>query len=235
MDGMSAWHRQEDEPTILWTENPVHSIRFKVRGPPDTMNANIIPPNDLFLYAQSFHKAAKSLAASLQPDADPLTEFDLSPVVFMYRHALKLHLKAIVLGEGGNFLATKPDTLSIHKTHSVSWLAQFVCQIVTALKWQKEFRCEGIDTLSEFKAVVEQLSAVDPGSCVFRLPVSTELQDAVPGGGKSSIREFARRMDALLELLDSIADALAATWDTREEAARIEVVWNGGGVEPPIQ
>jgi len=31
------------------------------------------------------------------------------PVVFTYRHALELLLKAIVLGEGGNFLATKPD------------------------------------------------------------------------------------------------------------------------------
>jgi len=47
----------------------------------------------------------------------------------MYRHALVLHLKALVLGEGGNFLATRPDALSAHKTHSVSWLAQFVCQI----------------------------------------------------------------------------------------------------------
>jgi hypothetical protein len=42
-------------------------------------------------------------------------------------------------------------------------------------------------------------------------------------------------MDALLELLDSTADALAATWDTREEEARIEAAWNGGGSEPPIQ
>ena len=54
-------------------------------------------------------------------------------------------------------------------------------------------------------------------------------------GCKLTIREFARRMDALLELLDSTADALAATWDTREEAARIEATWNGGGFEPPIQ
>src|ERR1035438_8202544 len=118
-----------------------------------------IPAGDLFLYARSFHKAAKTLAGALEPNSGPFTDSDLSPVVFMYRHALELHVKALVLGEGGNFLATKPDRLSIHKTHSVSWLAQFVCQIITALKWEKEFKCEGIDNLADFKAVVEGLSA----------------------------------------------------------------------------
>lgn len=42
-------------------------------------------------------------------------------------------------------------------------------------------------------------------------------------------------MDALLELLDSTADALAAEWDMRSEAAAIEADWNGGGFEPPVQ
>jgi len=62
-------------------------------------------------------------AAAPQLDSGQLTEFDASPIVFMYRHAVELHLKALVLGDGGNFLATKPDTLSIYKTHSVPWLA----------------------------------------------------------------------------------------------------------------
>ena len=96
---------------------------------------------DLFLYARSFHKAAKALAASFQSDANVLAEFDVVPVVFMYRQALELQMKAIVLGEGGNFLATKPDHISVAKTHSVSRLAQFVSQIVTALRWEEEFKC----------------------------------------------------------------------------------------------
>jgi hypothetical protein len=50
-----------------------------------------------------------------------------------------------------------------------------------------------------------------------------------------TIREFARRMDALLELLDSTADALAAEWDLRSDGAGIDADWNGGGFEPTIQ
>jgi hypothetical protein len=87
------------------------------------LNRHNIPVMDLFLYARSFHTAAKKLAGALEHDSGPLTDFNACPVVFMYRHAVELHLKALVLGEGGNFLGTKPDTLSIQKTHSVSCLA----------------------------------------------------------------------------------------------------------------
>ena len=100
---------------------------------------------------------------------------------------------------------------------------------------ENEFKCEGIETLAEFKAVIEELNAVDPGSYVFRLLVSTERQDAIPGQVKLTIRDFARRMDALLELLDSTADALAAEWDLRSEGSEIETDLNGGGFEPTIQ
>src|ERR1035437_6928084 len=191
-------------------------------------------PTDLFLYARSFHKAAKALAA-FQLDASPLADFDVSPVVFMYRHAIELHLKAVVLGDGGKFLASKPDALSVHKTHSVSWLAQFVCQIITALKWENEFKCDGIENLTDFKAVIAELNAVDPGSYVFRLPVRTEGQDSAPGHIKLTMRDFARRRAPLLELLDSTADALAAEWDLRS-ASDVEEEWPGGDdFEPTIQ
>ena len=173
-----------------------------------------IPVDDLFLYARSFHKAAQALAGSLR-GGDPVSDVAFSPVVFMYRHALELHLKALVLGDGGEFLVAKPDPLSIYKTRSVSWLAQFVFQIVTVLKWEPEFRCQGVESLDDFKAVVEEVNVVDPGQSVFRLPVEAEAKDTF------DVRVFATRMDALLVLLDATADALAATWDTRNESADV--------------
>ena len=184
---------------------------------------------DLFFYAQSFHKAAKTLSASFQPDDNPFANFDVSAVVFMYRHALELHLKAIVLGEGGNFLATKPDPISVGKTHSISWLAQFVAQIVMALKWEQEFKCEGIETLADFKAAVESVASADPGLYVFRSPVTQNAD------GSFTVPEFSRKMDALLDLLESTADALAAEWDLRSDGAGVETGWNGGGFGPTIQ
>jgi hypothetical protein len=193
------------------------------------LTGKLVSADDLIFYARFFHKAAKALAGSLQLGGNSVSDVDLSPVVFMYRHALELHLKAIVLGRGGSFLATKPDRISIGKTHSVVWLAQFVAQIVTALKWESEFRCVGIDSLEDFKAVVEEVNAVDPGQFVFRLPGETE------GRGSFSVRAFAAKMDALLELLDSTADALAAEWDLRSGTVVLEDEGQGGGFEPTIQ
>ena len=154
-----------------------------------------IPVDDLFLCARSFHNAAKKLAAALDLDSGPITEADISPLVFMYRGTLELYLKAIVLGAGGNFLVNKLDPLSVYRTRSVSWLAQFMCQIVTAVQWEEEFRCDGIVNLADFRALVNSMSAEDPGSHTFRLP----FDHALPSG----VREFVRKMNALLDLLDS--------------------------------
>jgi len=198
-----------------------------------TLNQRNVHDQDLWLHARSFHTAAKKLAEALESDSGPFIEFAACPVVFMYRHALELHLKAIVLGEGGNFLVTKPDRLSIQKTHSVSWLAQFVVQIVTVLQWEKEFKCEGIENLDGFKAAVQEVNSVDPGSYSVHLPVTTEAQDSAQGQAKSTIRNFAHRMDALLELLNATADALAAEWDMRSEVYEAE--WQGGDIKPTIQ
>jgi hypothetical protein len=132
-----------------------------------------VPEEEFFLYARAFRAAAKTMALAVELAPGP-PKFAACPVVFMYRHALELHLKALILGDGGNFLVTKPDRLSVYKTHSVSWLSQFVCQIVTTLNWQREFRCEGIETLADFKTFVEDVNSVDPGPYSFRYPVGTE-------------------------------------------------------------
>jgi len=195
-----------------------------------------VPEEEFFLYARAFRAAAKTMALAVELVPGPITKFAACPVVFMYRHALELHLKALILGDGSNFLATKPDRMSVSKTHSVSWLAQFVCQIVTTLNWQKEFRCEGIETLAEFKAFVEDVNSVDPGPCSFRYPASAEAQDSVENDSTFNVREFARRMDALLQLLDSTADALAATWDMQSEAVALDAaLYAGKDIEPTIQ
>ena len=93
--------------------------------------------------------------------------------------------------------------------------------------WQQEFKCQGIENLDDFKAIIESVNEVDPGQYVFRFPGETEAR------GFFQRRKFAQRMDALLELLDSTADALAAEWDLR--SGTVEADQNGGGFEPTIQ
>jgi hypothetical protein len=187
-----------------------------------------IPAKDLYFYAQSFHKSAKKLAAAFQVGDSLFPEADASAVVFVYRHAVELFLKAIVLGEGGKFLVSKPDPISVGKTHSLSWLAQIVRKIITAVKWEAEFTCEGVHNFAEFKVIMEDINSADPGSYVFRLPATIETQ------GPSGVQEFARQTDALLDLLDSTADALAAEWELRMDSTETDEDGDGG-FGPTIQ
>ena len=143
--------------------------------------------------------------------------------------AIELHLKVIVLGEGRNFLAAGPDALSVYKTRSLSWLAQFVTQIVTTLRWEDEFRTEGINDLAAFKAVVDEANRIDAYFQAFRCPANPERPDAV----KPAALAFALRLDALVELLAQLADSLAAEWDLRSHPNALDNQWPGG--KPTIQ
>ena len=164
-----------------------------------------VPEQDYLLYARSYHTAAKTLAGALEVDPGPSTECDACPVVVMYRQAVELQLKALVLGDGGNFLVSKPDWISIYKSHSLSRLAQFVSQIITTLKWRDAFKCEGIETLADFKAVIEKINSINPGPHASRFPLHI------------SVGAFVKQMDALLDLLDATSDALAAKWAKRSD------------------
>jgi hypothetical protein len=187
-----------------------------------TQNWRNVPEHDFFLVAKSFHTAARKLVETLNPVPGPLADFDICPVLSMYRRALEMQLKVIILGDGGNFLAARPDELSVHKSRSVSWLSQFVCQIITILKWEKEFRCEGIENLTDFKDVVEEVNAIDPGFHAFRHPADF------------NVREFAAKMEALLDMLESTADGLAATWDMQMKDAAPDTALDGSDFKETI-
>src|SRR5258708_30987104 len=119
---------------------------------------------EICLYARSLHDAAKALIGKLNLEPNPKTDWDACPVVLLYRDALELHLKALV-GEGRNFLKSRTDPITLYKTHSLRWLAQIVCQIIRAVKWESDFKCEGVSSLAEFSAVINELEALDPVSC----------------------------------------------------------------------
>jgi len=178
-----------------------------------TLKWRNVPEQDFYLYARSFHAAAKRLAGIL--DSTSLTALDVCPVLSAYRKAVEVSLKVLVLGEGGTFLPTEPDPISVHKTTSVSWLAQFVCQIITTLNCEGEFRCDGVENLADFKAVIEHVNAIDPDFHAFRCPSAAVEPDDETGDVITAVRQFVRRLDALLDLLDGTADALAAEWDLR--------------------
>jgi hypothetical protein len=182
---------------------------------------------EIMMYARSLHKAAKNLIATLDLQPNPKTAWDACPIILLYRQAVELHLKALV-GEGSNFLPTPTDPITLYKTCSLRWLAQIVCQIVKVVKWENEFRCEGVSNLADFSALVNQLEAVEP------VTVAVQSRNRRPDGWvpdqllPPNVVQFSKKLDGLIDLLASTADALAATWDLRTEGSSAELDFKGG-------
>jgi hypothetical protein len=182
---------------------------------------------EIGFYARSLHNAAQKLIATLDLKPKPKTAWDACPVVLLYRQAVELQLKSLV-GEGSNFLPSPTDPLSLAKTHSLRWLAQIVCQIIKAVKWENEFKREGISSLADFSALVDELEELDPVAVAMR-PGNRRAVGSVPDHLQPpNIVRFAKRLDALLDLLAATADGLAAEWDLQQDGISTEADLDAG-------
>jgi hypothetical protein len=169
---------------------------------------------EIYFYAQSLQNAAKTLVGEL--DQNARTDWDVCPVVLLYRQALEIHLKSLV-GEGSHFLKNRTDPISLSGTHSLRWLAQIVCQIIRAVRWENDFTYEGVSSLAEFSALVNEVESFDPVARAIRSSTA-EARNLVSQYYRAfDVAQFANKLDGLLDLLNATADALAATWDEREE------------------
>lgn len=190
---------------------------------------------EIMMYARSLHRTAMKLIAALDLEPSPKTAWDASPVILLYRQAVELQLKFLV-EEGGGFLKERTDPITLGKTHSLRWLTQIVGQIIKAVKWESEFKCEGVASLADFSALVAELDALDPVAVAVR-PGNRRSDGSVPHQLQPpNVVRFANRLDALLDLLAATADGLAATWDLQQAgistAADLD---DGGDFKPTIQ
>jgi hypothetical protein len=188
---------------------------------------------EIGLYARSLHRAAKTLIATLNLEPNPKTAWDATPIILLYRQAVELHLKSLV-GEGSNFLPSTIDSITLYKTHSLRWLAQIVGQIIKAVGWENEFKCEGVSSLADFSALVNELESLDPVAVAVH-PANRRSDGWVPSQLQPlNVVQFAKKLDALLDLLDATADALAATSDQRVEVSDEEAFRAKDDVKPAI-
>ncbi|HWE51720.1 MAG TPA: hypothetical protein VG273_18140 [Bryobacteraceae bacterium] len=173
---------------------------------------------EIAAYARSLQSAAQTLAGKMKSSQVAPTGWDSCPIVLLYRQALEIHLKLLV-GEGSVFLKTRTDPISLSTTHSLRWLAQIVCQIVRRIGWEKDFKCDSMASLADFTALVNEVESFDPVSRAI-------LHSRAKGPNSLSeyyrtfdVVEFAKKLDALLVLVDATADAIAATWDQQADSA----------------
>jgi hypothetical protein len=161
-----------------------------------------------FLYGQAFWQAAKELLRNEALDVMPIASFDACVIVYLYRHALELFMKEILL-TGGCLIDPRPSPDDvINKGHSLTNLLKDVRRIFIQCGWDKDFSSNKVTSLDDLTAIVDEFENVDRSSFCFRYPVKKDLTSALGRDFTFSIRRFALTMDDVLKELSGACYAL---------------------------
>ncbi|MCI0557722.1 MAG: hypothetical protein MN733_04450 [Nitrososphaera sp.] len=177
--------------------------------------------DDLIAFARGYHAAGKHLAQRMAV-APGYRDYDGYPILFLYRHSLELHLKAIVI-RGAKLLGLiseeKINTQNLWKKHKFVGLLPAVESIFNGMQWDWDFEVSGLRSWDDFCALVNGIEQIDPQSYNFRYPVDTSGEAALPKHLVLNIVAFARRMDPVLDLLYGAVAGIQEKWDNVAEAA----------------
>lgn len=173
------------------------------------------------VYARAFHTAGQALFERMF-DKSSYNSLEGCPIIFLYRHALELYLKAIVL-HGDMILQMNGKTLLTNQgflqKHSLLPFFPLLKQTFEAVGWTWSLDIEGLRTFEEVEELLCDFEAVDIGSYAFRYPIDTKGNPSVPHHFTVHMPTFCKRMDALLESLEAALMGLEVTDDRMLEAA----------------
>jgi len=180
------------------------------------LNWQNTPEAEFTLYAEAYHTVAKEAVAVLQNYQDagthkaPIDDFRAYPVVFLYRHSLELHMKAVIL-IAAPMLKMKNvaeiDREKLLNTHSLDSLRQKLEQVFAAYEWEWDFGTQHFRTLEDFRNIISELHEVDKGSYVFRYPLDTKGNASLSSDFEFNLFKFCEILDCLLPVLEGAAFA----------------------------
>jgi len=195
------------------------------------LNWHGTPEEEFTYFAEAFHIVAKEAAAKLRENPRfglhgfPLDDFQAYPIVFLYRHALELYMKAVIL-TGGPMLIVKGkapvDRLRLMKTHSLEFLRREIERIFTAYEWEWDLGIPHFRTVEEFRETIAEFQAVDAGSYAFRYPIDTKGSASLKSHFRFNLFEFCEILDGLFLTLQGAVigayEELQGTYEAMAEA-----------------
>jgi len=200
------------------------------------LNWHGTPEEEFTFFAEAFHLTAKEAAATLRQDPQfglygvPHSDFRAYPIVFLYRHALELYMKAVLL-VGAPILSMRGladiDRDRLLTTHSLDSLRQDVERVFEAFGWNWDLGLPHFKSLQDFRNVIAELHAVDARSFAFRYPIDTKGAPSLAEYFRFNLLEFCEILDELFPLFDGATTAayedLQARYEAMAEARQIEL------------
>jgi hypothetical protein len=164
------------------------------------------------MYAENFQAAARALVHELMDDdtfmrgASSAASFRAYPAFYLYRHALELALKGIIVA-GSDLLAYQGEGVNekaLYQSHSFGMLRPDVERVFDAIGWGWDLGVRGFETVEDFRAMLAELDEFDAKSTLWRYPVTVKGVASMETQMCVNLIEFAKTMEALLDLLSDV-------------------------------
>jgi len=200
------------------------------------LNWHGTPEEEFTFFAEAFHLTAKEAVATLRQDPHfglygvPHKDFRAYPIVFLYRHALELYMKAVIL-VGAPMLSVQGTGMierdRLIRTHSLDALRQDLERVFKAFGWGWDLGLLHFKTLEDFRKIIAELHAVDAGSYAFRYPVDTKGGPSLASHFRFNLFDLCDILDELFPLFDGATTAayetLQSTYEAMAEARQYEL------------
>lgn len=166
------------------------------------LNWTLHAPSDIVKYASSYRNAAQNLIACRESMEFVTIDHHACPIIFLFRHAVELYLKAIVYHLAKlsiDDVELKIVLPRLWKEHSLVNLLKMAKPVMTAIRPALPPALRELD--EDALLFLTNLDIVDPGSYTFRYPVTSSGNPSLPDVFFVNIFLFADQADlAIAEL-----------------------------------
>ncbi len=157
-------------------------------------------------YADAYYRAAEYLANNLS-ESNGYYDTDACPIIFLYRHAVELYLKhIIVMGNKLKNISTEKNIFNTHNIRDLLTLAKE--RLIQCDLWENN---NYGDKLLE---LMDELSSLDPHSFCFRYPTDKNSKPTVTPHFKLNVLTFSERASDTCDMLGGACLGLNETWNT---------------------
>ncbi|HEX7151291.1 MAG TPA: hypothetical protein VF618_07365 [Thermoanaerobaculia bacterium] len=162
------------------------------------------------MMAEAYREAAQAAVNALSEDEvfthsiSTAQGFRAYPVIFLYRQALELTLKGIIVA-GSELMAyqgSEIDLVTLYHNHNFEKMRADVERVFEAMGWDWNLGIAGFTTINDFRRVLAEFDEFDGTSAVCRYPVNTDGSPSMKQERCINLFDFAMTIDALLEVLE---------------------------------
>lgn len=176
------------------------------------------PASDFGPYAAAFQRAGFALAQRIADAPADYHDVDAVPVVYLYRQALELYMKGVIVSGRRLFdLADQPfpHNLRVLDAHRLTPLVPLIVSVFGMAGWQWESEIPLFSSEAALHDYLASLETVDLNSFSFRYPVDKQGQANLPPRFNFNVLDFAERIALLLEHFDAALMGLDTIWQKR--------------------